>query len=538
MSRKIETQQLKTENPLAGRVGLVYARVSSKRQELEGHGRESQEGRCRQDLESVGVPFGKTFPDTYTGGGDFMNRPAMRELLAYIDAHPHKKFVVVFDDLKRFARDTAFHLKLRSAFKARDAMPRCLNYNFDDSPEGMFVETVLAAGNELERHQNRRQVIQKMKARLDAGYWPFSRKKGYDLIKDPIHGKLGCPNKEGLEILKPAIEAFATGNLLRKIDIAKFLVERGFWKKNRSPEKYIHIVDAILRDPFYCGDIEYLKWDVQKRKGHHEGIISHDTFSLIQMRLKKAVSRARVRMDISSDFPLRGLLVCSRCSKHLTGAWSKKHSYAHYFCQNSECALRNKTLRKKDVEDDFRTLLKRNHLKAEVRGLMIVAFDRLWKQEVGALEQQEHRVSGHRAALKEKIRGLAELARKTTSEAVQKAYEEQIEETSVELEGLAYPVAENDLSVPYRTALTKSVGLLKSPYSVWESVDAAEKQRLFYFLFEAKLPYTKNEGYRTGDSLSTTRLFEELMVEKSLSVDPARIELAPVQCECTVLPLN
>src|SRR3989338_2662568 len=97
-------------DPYEKREGLVYARVSSKRQETEGSGLESQEGRCINELRILGVPYVKTFPDSFTGGGDFMKRPAMRELLAYIDARPDKNFLVIFDDLKRFARDVEFHL--------------------------------------------------------------------------------------------------------------------------------------------------------------------------------------------------------------------------------------------------------------------------------------------------------------------------------------------------------------------------------------------------------------------------------------------
>lgn len=74
-----------------------------------------------------------------------MNRPEMRSLLEYIDSKPHISFIVVFDDLKRFARDTEFHLKLRTAFKVRNVVLECLNYNFDDSPEGVFVETLFVA---------------------------------------------------------------------------------------------------------------------------------------------------------------------------------------------------------------------------------------------------------------------------------------------------------------------------------------------------------------------------------------------------------
>src|SRR6185369_10903180 len=103
--RRISVKPKSTNsNPYEGRVGLVYARVSSKRQEIEGSGLGSQEERCVKYLNSISVPHEKTYPDTYTGGGDFMNRPEMREMLADIDARPHKKFLVVFDDLKRFAR--------------------------------------------------------------------------------------------------------------------------------------------------------------------------------------------------------------------------------------------------------------------------------------------------------------------------------------------------------------------------------------------------------------------------------------------------
>jgi site-specific DNA recombinase len=66
----------------------------------------------------------------------------------------------------------------------------CLNHNFDDSEEGEFVEHIFAAQAQLERKQNRRQVIQKMKARLEQGYYCFSRKRGYDMVKGPMHTPL------------------------------------------------------------------------------------------------------------------------------------------------------------------------------------------------------------------------------------------------------------------------------------------------------------------------------------------------------------
>ena len=148
---------------------LIYCRVSSERQRTEGHGLDSQEQRCREYATSNGYHISRVFKDSFSGGGDFMNRPAMRDMIEYIDRKNHINFVVIFDDLKRFARDTEFHLKLRTLLNSKDVLPKCLNYNFDDSPEGKFVETVLAGGAELEREQNKRQVVQKQTAKQETG---------------------------------------------------------------------------------------------------------------------------------------------------------------------------------------------------------------------------------------------------------------------------------------------------------------------------------------------------------------------------------
>ena len=521
-------------DPYKGRVGLVYARVSDKSQETNGTGRTSQENRCKDDLKSINVPNERSFSDTFSGGGDFMKRPAMRALLEYIDANPHKKFVVVFDDLKRFARDVEFHIRLRSAFKARDVVLRCLNFNFDESPEGEFVEIMFAATGQLERKQNRRQVVQKMKSRLDAGYWPFPRRRGYDLVMKPGHGKVGVPNSEGLGVLKSALEGFANGNLFRKIDVCKYLVERGFWTK-QSPEKYIDKMTALFSDPYHCGDVEYKPWGVERRQGHHEAIISTDVYEKILRRLKKDGAVTRERKDISEDFPLRGLLVCSTCGSHVTGATTvkrngKKHPY--YYCQSKKCNQYGKMLRKADVEKDFYELIQRNKLKPESGDLAVSVFDEVWAQETTTLKWQD-RISEHRKEeLKKKVKDLAEMARKAKSEAVQRAYEAEIEDAAIEVANLEDSSATGkDLSIPYRTAMVKATGTLENPMAVWDSVDVHEQHRLFFFLFEAKLAYDKKDGYRTGDSLSTTRLFEELAASNTLDVDLPGIEPGPRQCE-------
>ena len=153
---------------------LIFCRVSSTKQKIDGAGLESQEHRCREYAASKGYNVEAVFPDDISGGGDFMKRPGLTQYSGLLDAQKGRRYVVIFDDLKRFARDTEFHFKLRRAFDMRGATVECPNFKFGDSPEDKFIETIIAAQGELEREQNRRQVLQKMKARVEKGTGSFA----------------------------------------------------------------------------------------------------------------------------------------------------------------------------------------------------------------------------------------------------------------------------------------------------------------------------------------------------------------------------
>ena len=85
-------------------------------------------------------------------------------------------------------------------------------------------------------------------------------------------------------------------------------------------------------------------------------------------------------------------------------------------------------------------------------------------------------------------------------------------------------IANTDLAIPYRTALSKAVKLLKSPYVIWFSLDVIEQHRLFYFIFEEKLSYNQESGYRTDKIPCAVRLFEEFTTSETHDVEMGEIE--------------
>lgn len=303
---------------------IIYCRVSSVSQVTRGHGLEGQEKRCREHAQAQGYHVEAVFPDDVSGGGDFMNRPGMVALLSFLDAQPAKDYVIIFDDLKRFARDAEFHRKLRRELAARNARPECLNFVFDDTPEGEFIELVLAGQGELERKQNRRQVIQKMKARVEAGYWLFGKPFGYRYEKVEGHGRMIVRDEPTATIIAEALERYACGQLSTIAERQRHLnANPAISGQRKDGTIKIDTAKALLTRPIYAGYIDMPDWGIRMQKAVHEPLISLATYQAIQERLNgRAV--APIRKDTDAEFPLRGFIACADCGHPMTAARSKR----------------------------------------------------------------------------------------------------------------------------------------------------------------------------------------------------------------------
>jgi hypothetical protein len=71
----------------------------------------------------------QVFADGASGGGDFMNRSALVSMSHYLDQHKQTPYII-FDDLKRLAKDTQSHFRLRQALALRGSKVEGLNFKF------------------------------------------------------------------------------------------------------------------------------------------------------------------------------------------------------------------------------------------------------------------------------------------------------------------------------------------------------------------------------------------------------------------------
>ena len=452
-----------------------------------------------------------------------MNRPAMASLLGYLDNEPATNFVVVFDDLKRLARDTVFHLKLRREFDARNAKVECLNFTFENTAEGNFIETILAAQGELERKQNQRQVIQKMKARFEKGYWTIPVPVGYQMTNNPIHGNILTRVEPDATIIKEALEGFASGRFENQVAVQNFLQSKKF---RGLKQVNLDSVKKLLTRSVYAGYIEYEPWGVSRRIGHHEPIISLDTFEQNQNKLNGRI-KIFSRKDKSIEFPLRGFVLCAECIKPMTASWTTgrngKHPYYH--CKTRGCPLKGKTVKRKDMEDKFEAILRTIKPKEKTLALTKEILLDVWNKRIADVEGLKKNHEKDLDEVRAKVRSFLDRLSKTDNENLIKTYEKELGKLSHEEQILENQVQVMRGSKPnFGTALDVTFNFLKNPYLYWKKDDLKSKHLVLKLVFEDRIVYDRQNGFGTATLSLPLRVFELNALGDSSNVDPSGLE--------------
>lgn len=492
---------------------LIYCRVSSQRQVNEGHGLGSQEKRCKDYAASKGYLVERVFPDEGISGGLF-GRPAIKELLGYIDNHPSENFVVIFDDLARFARDVKVHIQLKAEFIGRGVAIECLNFNFEDSPAGELVEMIMASFAQYHRQDNKRQVIQKMKARLEAGYWPFMPPLGLINKKDELHGKILTPREPHASVIKKAVEMFSEGLLITNDEVRLFMHKE--YKALGLPNRpTLSTVQEILRNPLYAGYIEYREWNVPFRKAKHSGIISIETYKNVQYRLSHR-SKPWKRRDYSLDFPLRSHVLCSLCGVLLTASWNKGRSqlYPNYFCRTKSCPNRWKVISKYKLESEFEVMLSSIAPASQLIDLAKVVLKEQW-----ALRSEKHKDRREKTIVEaieidSAIDAYLKRIYKTTDEELISTYEDVIKQLKKQKQSIDIEMGKQKYTKEqFGTASDKVFNALKDPMSLWKSGNHNDKTTVLLMYFERQLVYDLKKGFGTVNLASPLRLAKQAATE-------------------------
>ena len=480
---------------------VIYCRVSSRKQLVEGDGLRSQEQRCRMYAQSQGYEVRRVFREEALSGGS-INRKAMDALLLYLGAQP-PGIVVMIEDLKRFARDVEIHFDLKFAIFQRGGRLESPLFRFEDTPEGKFIETIVAAQAELERNQNKRQVVSRMKARLEQGFWTFNPTAGYVYKSDPLFKKVLVPDAVKAPLVTEALEGFAQGRFASAMDVTRFLAGRGFFGPRPDLRDRRHLLASgrMLRHPLYTGHVEYRPWGVSLRKGHHAALISLDTHLAIRRRLDARMPAAP-RADTQADFVLRGFVACCECGTALTASWSRGEfkRYPYYHCRVRQCGLYGKAIPRSRLEMDFLILLAGLAVTPETLALAQALCEDVLALKLRQGEEERRAREKEVERLDADLVLVADRLARSPSEVVARALERRIEELSLLRAQRAEELVPTDtLRVDVGTAFSRARNVLQNPRQTWEEGDLDMKRLVARLVFTGLLRYDRNKGFGTAD---------------------------------------
>lgn len=479
---------------------LIYCRVSDRKQEADGDGLHSQEHRCREYAAQRGYVVEKVFFDTKSAGGDFMSRPGMVALLQFLRGNSRAGYVVIFDDLKRFARDTEFHIRLRAKLAAYGATRECLNFKFEDTPEGKFIETIIAAQGELEREQNGRQVVQKMKARLERGFWPFQVPIGYQYAKADKSeggGKVLVKNEPLASIIRDALEGYASGRFETQAEVQRFLEAQPEYPKSKGRNQ----ITEILKRVIYAGYVEHEPWGVSLRKAQHEPLISFETHMKVKERMF-GNGRAPQRKNLALEFPLRGFVACADCGSPYTSCQSKGRNdyYDYYLCHNRECASYGKSIRRETMEGEFEILLQKLRPTAELFRGACAMFEELWNHELAAGQARMRALKVELDKLKAQTERLLDRLVETDVPSVVSTCENRIRKLDEQKALVSERIANCGRPIrSYDESLRTGLWFLANPCQLWNSNYFDDKKVVLKLAFDERLVYCRKEGFRTAN---------------------------------------
>ncbi len=469
----------------------------------------------RQASRKLGAPHYdvvEVFSDDMSG--KFERRPAMDRMLAFLRLHKQGSVVVIIDDISRFARNVQAHIKLRETLADAGGILESPSIEFGEDSDSRLVEHMLASVAQHQREKNAEQTSNRMKGRMMNGYSVFCAPIGYRYKKTGSHGKLLTRDESVASIIKEGLEAYASGRIASQAELKRFFEAQPEFPKD-LPNGQIRQqkISDMLNRVIYAGYIEHEPWGITRRQGHHEPIISLETFTQIQAR-KNARAVAPARKDINFDFPLRGALNCACCDEPMTSCWSKSSTgkrYPYYWCQSRDCTEYRKSIRAEKIDASFKDILIAMTPSQNLLSIVTSMLKDAWSQRMDQAKHAKAAITRNIAKLDQQQDALLERLVETSNPKVIKALEAKI--SNLEEEKLLLADKQQQKAKP-KHSKAEIFELLKvflsSPWNIYESGNLALKKTVLRTAFAAPLAYDRKQGFRTPQTTVIFRFLEKI----------------------------
>jgi len=346
-------------------------------------------------------------------------------------------------------------------------------------------------------------VIQKMKARMERGYWTMFMPVGYRYEKDKAGGgKVLVRDEPAATIVQEALEGFASGRFQLSTDVIRFLESHPEFPLTKNGKVHAENVSLMLRRVIYAGMIERPEWGITLRKGQHAPIVSYETFLKIQERLDGR-SNVPDRKNRDEDFSMRGFIACGCCGWAYTSSYSKSRNgtrHAYYHCFNKACEAKGKTVRREVLEGEFETFIRSLEPDEKVFQIATMMFKDAWDQRASQSGARKRALQAESDKLDGAVDQLLNSITQVRSATVLASFEKKIEQLENEKIVIAERLANCDPSkLSFDESVRTALAFLRTPWKLWTFGDYTHKRLLLQLAFSKRVEWVLNEGLRTAE---------------------------------------
>jgi len=477
---------------------VILARVSTTRQEEEGHSLPAQLRRLQEYAKRKGFEIAETFSFSESAGDKI--RKKFEEVINYLKTHKEVR-ILLCENVDRATRNFKDAVDLDEMRKKEGVEIHFVQDGFFINKEAtgnqmfMWEAKVFIAKQFLNRLSD--DVKRSNEQKIQSGQWITKAPIGYINTIDDKGNKDMIPDPLRSHFIPQMFQMYSTGSSsVRKIkDTVDSLGLRSNMP-NPKPISKSQIYHA-LKNPFYYG-VMRINGELYPHK--YEPLISKDLFDRVQ-QVMAGYDKKPFRYGCK-PFALRGLVKCADCGCTIT-AERKKDVYNYYSCTNYKKAhktriyieekdllapvykaLRELKLTDKQTDDLIADLRRTNESK-----------DRFFEASMKQLRADYDEYEERKSKLLDKL---------VDSEIAKEAYDAKLKEYEARQADLTAEMKKHQKAdEEYYITVGMILSLCKRAYAIFESSEPMEKRQLLNFLlqncklqdkkltFELKTPFNR-----------------------------------------------
>ena len=478
---------------------VIYTRVSGVKQ-MDGLSLETQLKGTNAYSQKNNLLVKEYFGGTYESAATD-ERKEFQRMIKYLKTTKHKISKVLVYSLERFSRNEN-SIWLSGELRKLGIEIISVTQPIDTSnPAGIMQQKMLFIFGEFDNQLRRQKCMAGIKEHLLHGKWVAKPPVGYDIVK-VNHQKNIVINETGQIIKKMFL--WKAKERLSNSEIKQKLIGYGIDYNYRR-------INAILKNPFYCGKLTHRSLEGDIIEGNHEKLISESIF----LEVNKINSEKKTGLQTKKESPeisLKRFMKCSICHQPMRGYFIKSCNVAYYKCSTTGC----KCNRRADILNaQFERLLASHKIDTAYTSLIKEQLKLTFKEHNDNLDENQTVIKRQLTDLTAKIDRLEEryILEEITAELYYK-YKAKFEQEmlSIDAENINHKIELSKLDEYLNYALEYSTKLNE----MWALGDYTQRQELQNTFFEQGIEYNRENS--TCRTLETNE-FLELVADLSKDYD-------------------